>query len=245
MNGVPTEAHCTPAARQVAAGPLRAQHSQRLGGDGDCQRTPAGGKRWQADAIPQHDGPVCEAKELEAVRCRSGEGLGPRALPCPEQSSIDFSRGKRGCLGPSVYCFASRLASAILFTLSLASLASSPAGAQNYHVTYSFTGRGLSAHPIGGLAIDRHGNLFGTSAWGGPYDGPGTLFELKRTASGFLYSDIHNFGDGSDGNFPWDAPTVGPDGTLYGTANGGGAHGRGTVLHADPGVSFCRSFSCA
>ena len=67
------------------------------------------------------------------------------------------------------------------------------AQAQTFKVIYSFPGHGSAEHPIGGVTIDRLGNLVGTSAWGGTYD---------------------CFGNGNDGNFPWDTPTVGPNGAM-------------------------------
>jgi uncharacterized repeat protein (TIGR03803 family) len=139
--------------------------------------------------------------------------------------------------------WATTVALAVAIPFALTIVASPSAQAQTFSVIYSFTGHSTSAHPIGGVTIDQHGNLYGTSAWGGIY-APGTLFELKRAASGFTYSDIHNFGEGTDGNFPWDAPTFGPNGTLYGTTNGGGSAGEGTVFNAQPPARICGSISC-
>jgi uncharacterized repeat protein (TIGR03803 family) len=142
-----------------------------------------------------------------------------------------------------IWNWSTTVALAVAGMLVLATVSAQSAQAQTFSVIYSFAGHDSSAHPIGGLTIDQHGNLYGTSAWGG-LDGPGTLFELKRTGSGFVYSDIHNFGNGTDGNFPWDAPTFGPNGTLYGTTNGGGSHGEGTVFNAQPPARVCGSISC-
>jgi hypothetical protein len=130
-----------------------------------------------------------------------------------------------------------------LLTFAITSLFTPAALAQSFQVLYAFTGHQSSSQPIGGVTLDGRGDIYGTTAWGGPY-APGTLFELKRNGSDFVYSDIHNFGLGSDGNFPWDAPTFGPNGTLYGSANGGGLLGHGTVFNAQPPASFCRSVSC-
>jgi uncharacterized repeat protein (TIGR03803 family) len=131
---------------------------------------------------------------------------------------------------------------ATLFALTI--IASQSAQAQTFNVIYAYAGHGTSAHAIGGLTLDRRGNLYGTTAWGGPYGAPGTLYELKRSGSSLVYSDLHNFGNGPDGNFPWDAPIFGPNGTLYGTTNGGGENGEGTVFNAQPPATICPSVSC-
>jgi uncharacterized repeat protein (TIGR03803 family) len=132
---------------------------------------------------------------------------------------------------------------AIATTLALAAILSSLAQAQSYQVLYSFIGHNSSEHPIAGVTMDRRGNLFGTTAWGGP-DAPGTVYELEHSGSGYVYSDLHNFQDGNDGSFPWATPTIGPNGTIYGTTYVGGANGQGTVFNLQPPASICRTVSC-
>lgn len=135
----------------------------------------------------------------------------------------------------------------ILATLSAAVLAlvgSTGATAQTYNVIYTFTGHGSSSQPIAGVTVDRHGNLFGASAWGG-MDTPGDVYELQRAGSGFVYSQLFVANSGSKGNFPWDTPTIGPNGSLYVTMSGGGADGAGTVLNVQPPAHFCPTVSCA
>lgn len=131
---------------------------------------------------------------------------------------------------------------AVALTLALAIIAGPSAQAQTFSVIYSYTGHNSSAHAIGGVTVDRRGNLFGTTAWGGAF-GVGTAYELQRTNGGFVFNQIHNFGDG-DGGFPWDAPTVGPNGTLYGTTGDGGTNDSGAVFHLQPPPNVCRSVSC-
>ena len=112
---------------------------------------------------------------------------------------------------------------------------------QAFKVIYSF-GRDTAQHPIAGLTIDSQGNLYGTSAWGGDF-GAGTVYELRRTSSGFVYSTLHSFAENqNDGGFPWDAVTIGPDGTLYGTTGEGGISDRGTVFNLRPS---CHAGSCS
>jgi len=142
---------------------------------------------------------------------------------------------------PTTTVTAVGLAAAI--TCALAIMATQSAQAQTYQVIYGFTGHSSAMHPIGGVTVDQHGNVYGTTAWGGAFDG-GTAYELRRAGSDFVFDLIHNFGGGADGSFPWDAPTFGPNGTLYGTTGIGGTHGEGTVFNLQPPANFCRSESC-
>lgn len=115
--------------------------------------------------------------------------------------------------------------------------------AQTFSVVYAYTGGGGSAHAIGGLVMDRRGNLFGTTAWGGE-DTPGTVYELEHTSNGFVYNELFLAGGGAKGDFPWDAPTFGPNGSLYATMNGGGTGNHGSILNLQPPATICRSTSC-
>jgi uncharacterized repeat protein (TIGR03803 family) len=128
-----------------------------------------------------------------------------------------------------------------LSTITLTSVA----GAQSFQVIYSFTGGSSAAHPIAGVTLDQHGNLFGTTAWGGgSRTGSGTVYELQRSGSGFIYHQLHSFGNGVDGSFPWAGVTIGPDGSLYGTTYTGGTTQNGIVYNLRPPATFCRSVSC-
>ena len=134
-------------------------------------------------------------------------------------------------------------AAILAVVISLAfTLVATQAAAQTYKVIDTFNGNGTSAHPIAGVTIDPHGNLFGTSAWGGS-DTPGDVYELQRTGSGFTYSELYIAGPGTKGNFPWDPPVFGPGG-MYVTMNGGGGYGDGTILKVQPSATLCRSLSC-
>ena len=135
----------------------------------------------------------------------------------------------------------SLLALALLLTLTLIA---TPLNAQTFDVIYSFTGHSSSANPIAGVTLDQHGNLFGTTAWGGQFGG-GTVFELKRTSGGqFLYSDLHDLGGGQDGAFPWGGITIGPSGALFGTTYTGGTAESGIIFELRPSPTFCRTVTC-
>jgi uncharacterized repeat protein (TIGR03803 family) len=119
--------------------------------------------------------------------------------------------------------------------------ATQPAQAQTFKVIYTFTGHTSAAHPLAGLTIDQQGNLYGTTAWGGKYNG-GTVYELQPTQSGFTYSQLHSFGNGADGSFAWGGVTLGSNGILYGTTAGGGSHGDGAVFRVRQ--TSCHSAPC-
>jgi uncharacterized repeat protein (TIGR03803 family) len=80
--------------------------------------------------------------------------------------------------------------------------------------------------PTGGLAMDGQGNLFGTTEFGGP-NGWGTLF---RYGTDGTFSILHSFRGGDDGLSPRGDLIIDKKGNLYGTANGGGIYGFGTVF---------------
>jgi uncharacterized repeat protein (TIGR03803 family) len=132
---------------------------------------------------------------------------------------------------------------AVVLTIALSIAAGMPAHAQNYQVIYTFAGHESSSHPIAGVTLDRRGNIFGTTTWGGT-EAPGTVYELKNSGSGYVYSDLHDFQNGTDGNFPWATPTIGPNGSLYGTTYTGGVDGDGTVFNVQPPPNICRAVSC-
>ena len=97
------------------------------------------------------------------------------------------------------------------------------------------------------LAFDEHGNLFGTTAFGGPPPrldcnselGCGVVFELRLEAAGsFKYSVIYSFASASatDGENPTGVVILN-GAHLYGATNGGGTAGDGTVWELSHGAS--------
>jgi uncharacterized repeat protein (TIGR03803 family) len=100
----------------------------------------------------------------------------------------------------------------------------SPKGTET--VLYSFTGGADGANPIAGLAMDKSGNLYGTTSAGGAYNS-GTVFEVSSSGH---YTVLYSFGATNDGTVPVAGVTLDPKGNLYGTASQDGAYGYGTVF---------------
>ena len=120
------------------------------------------------------------------------------------------------------------------------------AQAQTYTVLHYFTGGGDGSEPIAGLTMAGAGNFYGATAYGGSADG-GTVFKLRQAGSGWVLSTLYNFQGGYDGAEPDAPPTIGPDGSLYGTTYEGGSGcgiGCGTVYKLTPPANSCKSASC-
>jgi len=81
------------------------------------------------------------------------------------------------------------------------------------------------------LALDKHGNLYGTTPAGGAY-GFGMVFKLTPTGTETI---LHSFlPEGTDGCNPLSSPILDKKGNLYGTTQGCGAYGEGTVFKLTP-----------
>ena len=134
-------------------------------------------------------------------------------------------------------------AAALVFAV----LACLPAPAQSFSVIHSFSGGGDGYQPFSHITMDRAGNLYGTTS---EYTGPGTVFEMKKSQSGWVLHTLLTF-DNFNGGVPQGGVTFAPNGTLYGTTseygNGGigcGDEGCGVVFNLRPGRTVCRSTLC-
>jgi uncharacterized repeat protein (TIGR03803 family) len=116
-----------------------------------------------------------------------------------------------------------------------------------YHLLYAFNSTGPSGHyPIGKLALDAQGNLYGTTAEGGntvqgcPPAGCGVVFELSPPSNGVgLWTEtvLYTFCSEEnciDGATPQAGMIFDSVGNLYGTTFVGGAQGVGTVFELSP-----------
>jgi len=79
-------------------------------------------------------------------------------------------------------------------------------------------------YPVGGLAFDKAGNVYGTASFGGAPCGCGLVYELKRAGDALQYEILHDF-TGSDGIEPSAGLTIDSEGNLYGTTIGGSGGG--------------------
>src|SRR5208283_2703363 len=135
------------------------------------------------------------------------------------------------------------------FTLSLAVLTNVVQG-QTHTITvlHNFAGGVDGEYPEAGLTMDRAGNLYGTTAFGGASN-MGMVFRLSRAGSGWVLTPLHSFqGAPNDGAYPYSGVVFGPDGSLYGTTSRGGQHGgndgNGTVYRLRPSPVACHSVIC-
>jgi uncharacterized repeat protein (TIGR03803 family) len=91
------------------------------------------------------------------------------------------------------------------------------------------------AAPVAGLIADAHGDLFGTTRFGGA-NGDGTVFEIAKTATGYASTPttVVNM-NGSSGYLTENSLIADAHGDLFGTTQIGGANltptgGYGTVF---------------
>ncbi len=101
---------------------------------------------------------------------------------------------------------------------------------------YSFSDGG---GPLGDLAIDAAGNLYGTTNMGGLYC-RGSVFKLTPNGDNWTYTLLHSFiydVDGQDGQFPYAGVTLDANGNIFGTTYLGGTGyggGDGIVYEITP-----------
>jgi uncharacterized repeat protein (TIGR03803 family) len=102
-------------------------------------------------------------------------------------------------------------------------------------VLHSFRGGTDGLNPLAGVVMDRLGNLYGTTFFGGSTgceSGCGTVFVLSRSG---VETILHSFTGHWDGGNPRAALIRDPaTGTLYGTAEIGGSFGAGAVFRLLP-----------
>jgi uncharacterized repeat protein (TIGR03803 family) len=125
------------------------------------------------------------------------------------------------------------------------------AHAQRFNVIHNFTGGADGSSPRAGFTLDAAGNLYGTTYAGGV--GYGTVYQLKKEASGWLFNSLYSFTGEKDGAGPFARVNFGPGGVLYGTTRAGGGYtncnrydydGCGTVFSLRPPASACKTVLC-
>ncbi len=110
-------------------------------------------------------------------------------------------------------------------------------------ILHRFTGGTTDGYfPDSGLTFDGHGDLYGTTSWGGTFytitNPGGTAFQLTPSVNGgWTEKVIHSFGNSQTGNgdpSPLDTLLLDALGNLYGVTVNGGAYRRGTVFELSP-----------
>ena len=108
-------------------------------------------------------------------------------------------------------------------------------------VLYRFTGGTDGGLPLGDLAFDKLGNIFGTTQQGGVPRcgglGCGVVYKLSHRSALWSETPIYQFTGLSDGVTPNGGVVFDPSGNLYGTTVSGGANKFGTVFQLTPSGS--------
>ncbi len=95
----------------------------------------------------------------------------------------------------------------------------SPSGSGwNETSIYNFTGGNDGGLPIGGVAFDGQGNLYGTTAVDGS-GGNGTIWELSPANGSWVFTLLHSFGGGLADTGPYAGLTLDAAGNFYGTSS--------------------------
>jgi uncharacterized repeat protein (TIGR03803 family) len=113
---------------------------------------------------------------------------------------------------------------------------SAPGSPWTETVLYNFQNGLDGYYPMGGLALDTAGNLYGATAYGNG-TGNGSVFELSPpTVAGGPWTEttIHQFQNGTDGSVPVSGVILDSKGNLYGTTYYGGSENHGTVFEMSP-----------
>jgi uncharacterized repeat protein (TIGR03803 family) len=107
-----------------------------------------------------------------------------------------------------------------------------PGGRWTETVLYSFEGNGFrdGQTPSAPVILDKTDNIYGTTSIGGA-DNRGIVFELTQSGGVWSETILHSFSSsGNDGQHPNASLVMDNLGNLYGTTEGGGAYGLGTVF---------------
>jgi uncharacterized repeat protein (TIGR03803 family) len=101
-------------------------------------------------------------------------------------------------------------------------------------ILYNFGNGKNGQTPEGGVIIDKAGNLYGVTAFGGTGCECGVVYKLTKQSSGkWKYTILHSF-TGQDGAQPAASLIFDDKGNLYGTTAAGGEGGAGVVFELTP-----------
>jgi hypothetical protein len=153
-----------------------------------------------------------------------------------------------GPSAPALFSNFRLLAFAPALLCALAIITTQSTQAQTLNVVYAFTGGAGGENPVYGVIFDRAGNLYGTTfGVGSSY---GSVYELMRRDSSWIFQPLHNFQYGSEGYDPEGGVVFGPDGALYGATPYGGSicggiyYFCGSVYSLRPSPNSCGNAFC-
>jgi uncharacterized repeat protein (TIGR03803 family) len=95
-------------------------------------------------------------------------------------------------------------------------------GQWQFTTLYAFKGAPDGLFPYGGLVIDKHGVLYGTTYYAGAHD-LGTVYRLTHHDGVWTERVLYSFKGGSDGASPISSLVSDAAGNLYGTTSDGGS----------------------
>ena len=98
-------------------------------------------------------------------------------------------------------------------------------------VLHTFRGQSDGQNPVGGVVLDKAGNLYGTTFDGG-VNGGGTVYELSPSSTGWRFTTLYSFSGGYGG--PYNKLTL-AHGNIYGFTEAEGKNGLGSVFKLVPG----------
>ena len=126
------------------------------------------------------------------------------------------------------HCDTHALAACVALTLVIFVVLGASVEAQTLTTLYSFTGGSDGGYPDAGVVVDKAGNLYGTTPYGGSsYNG--VVFQVSPSGAETILYDF-GFADGAN---PYTPVIRDYSGNLYGTTWDGGASGQGTVYMID------------
>jgi|HubBroStandDraft_1064217.scaffolds.fasta_scaffold08089_3 uncharacterized repeat protein (TIGR03803 family) len=98
-------------------------------------------------------------------------------------------------------------------------------------VLYTFTGGADGAGPVGDVALDSAGNLYGVTNAAGDECSCGTVYEIASAGQFIL---LHDFTGGGDGGLPFGGVILAPSGEVYGMTQWQGTAGAGVLFRVTP-----------
>jgi len=116
--------------------------------------------------------------------------------------------------------------------------------AQTITVLHSFTTHGDGSQPYAGVTIDRAGNLYGTTTQGANGN-VGTVYKLTHRQGSWTLATLYTFDHPGDGAYAASRVVFGPDGSLYGTTQYGGAGNQGVIYNLRPPATACKTVLCS